>query len=126
ATRCAEGSRQCPRDCREALGEVVVAAATKLDFGLSNVGKRAVAVPLRLEQPVGAAREVAGEAREHRLVAADMPAGGWRGGLVVLLAQDQPVLLLPGQLRRHERPEPFQFLPVEPDGQPAVLLLLDE
>src|SRR6478736_8528666 len=51
---------------------------------------------------------------------------GRRRAVSVSLAQDQPVLRIAVQLRRHERPHAFQPLAVQADGQPPVLLLLDE
>src|SRR6476660_471046 len=52
--------------------------------------------------------------------------GGRRRALRVSLAQDQPVLRIAVELGRHERPHAFEPLAVETDGEPAVLLLLDE
>src|SRR5439155_22545382 len=42
------------------------------------------------------------------------------------LLEQQPVLGIAVELRRHERPEAVESLAVEVHGQPAVLLLLDE
>ena len=51
-------------------------------------------------------------------------AGG--GSRVVLLAEEEPVLLVAVELRGHQRPDPAQALACEPDGQAAVALLLQE
>ena len=45
---------------------------------------------------------------------------------VVALAQEEPVLLVAGEVRGNERPRPLEPLAVQPDGQAAVGLLLDE
>ena len=115
--------RQLLRDPGEAAGEIVAVAGDELRLAAADVAERAVAVPLHLEQPVIAARQVLGERRQHGRVLAPPPA--W-GGRHVRLAQQQPVPLLAAELRRDERPRPLEALPVQPDGQPAVGLLLDE
>src|SRR5207245_8863155 len=64
------------------------------------------------------------ERGKHRLVATGR--SGRRRGRLLPLADDQPVLLVAGELRGHERPRPVELLAVQPDGQTAVLLLLDQ
>src|SRR5213078_4127124 len=64
-----------------------------------------------------------GQRGEHRAVALSWPG---RRGAVVLLAEQQPVLLLAVEVRGHQRPETLELLPVQPDGQPPVTLLLDQ
>ena len=84
---------------------------------------RPVAVPLDLEQPAVAPGNVVGERRQHRLVLAALPP---RRRLVVLLAQEEPVLLVPVEMRRDERPRSPEPLALEPDRQAAVGLLLEQ
>jgi hypothetical protein len=128
AARCPQRAGKRSRDRREPLGQVVVAAAAELDRGVPDVGEGAVSVPLRLEQPVGSARQSVGQRGEHRVVAAARRALSAlrRRAPLLPLPEDQPVLLVSGEMRRHERPEPLEPLAVETDGQPAVSLLLDE
>ena len=111
------------RDVREALGQVVVPAREELHLRAADVRERAVAVPLHLERPLLAVRHVALERRQHRPVPA---AGRRRLGRLLALADDQPVLLLAVEVRRDERPHAVQPLAVQPDGETAVSLLLDE
>src|SRR5262249_12824430 len=65
------------------------------------------------------------ERRQHRAVARVRPAVN-RASVLVALAQDQPVALLPVEVGRDERPDALQALPGQVDGQPAVALLLEE
>ena len=67
---------------------------------------------------------VLGESREHQRYV--RPAATRSGGGVVPLADQQPVLLLAVEMGRHERPGPVEPRPVQPDGQPSVLLLLEQ
>src|SRR5262249_49582316 len=76
---------------------------------------------LHLVPPLPAARQLGGERREHRLV---LPPGLRRRA--VTAANQEPVLLLAVEVRRDERPHAAQPLAVEPHGQLAVTLLLDE
>src|SRR5207253_2825018 len=108
-------------DLREPLCQVVVPAAAQLHLALADVGERAIAVPFRLEQPVRSLRQTGAEGREHRLVAACGPTR-WRRRLLPL-ADDQPVLLLAGELRWNQRPGPVELVAAQPYGQTAVLLL---
>src|SRR4029450_6210999 len=45
---------------------------------------------------------------------------------LLFLAQDQPVLLVAAQVRRHERPDSVELLPVQPDSEAAVPFLLEQ
>src|SRR6266508_6267786 len=108
---------------REALGEVVAPAAAKRDVSAGDVRERAVAVPLDLEHPLVALRDVVHERRQHRRVLAVLRR---YGRPVVPLAQDEPVLRVAGELRRHERPRSLEALAVEADRESAVPLLLQE
>src|SRR6266508_6333648 len=69
-----------------------------------------------------ALRQLLRKSREHRSVVATWPLGD----LFLPLLDQQPVLGIAGELRRHQRPGPLQPLPLEPDRKPAVLLLLDQ
>src|SRR5207248_10445723 len=61
--------------------------------------------------------------RQHRLVVAALVG---RGRRLVALADDQPVLRVARELCRDEGPRAVQPRALEPDGQAAVPLLLDE
>jgi hypothetical protein len=74
--------------------------------------------------PGGAAGHVLRQRRQHRHVLGPAPARRGRG--LVLLAEQEPVLLVPVELRRHERPDALETLAGEPDRQAAVALLLQE
>ena len=104
--RRADRAGQRPRHGREALGQVVVAPAHELHLAAAQVGERAVAVPLHLEEPALLRRDVLGERREHRRVLLGH-------GRLAGLADEEPVLLLAAELRRDERPEPLEPLAVE-------------
>ena len=112
-----------PRDRREALREVVAAPAREARLPAGQSRDRPVAVPLDLEQPAVAAGNVVGERRQHRLVLAALPL---RGRLVVLLAQDEPVLLVPVEMRRDERPGSAEPLALEQHREATVGLLLEK
>src|SRR5437763_3195492 len=115
--------RQLLRDRREPLGQVVAVARHELRLAPAHIAQRAVAVPLRLEQPAFSSRQVLGESREHRPVGA--PRGGGHGS-VAALAEDEPVLLVAREPRRHECPGSLEPLPMQPHGQPALALLLEQ
>src|SRR5205814_574354 len=87
----------------------------------AHVRERPVAVPLDLEQPAGALRHILLESRQHRAV--DLPL---RRRGIAAFPDEQPVLRVAVEMRRHERPQPVEPLAAQPDSQPAVLLLLDE
>ena len=112
-------------DVGEALGVVLVLARAQLGLSAGDAGHDPVAVPLDLELPALAFRDLlrVGERGQHRRVLA-LRAG--RGSAVVLLAEEEPVLLLAVEVGGDERPEPFELLAVQADGQPAVALLLDQ
>ena len=124
ALRAADRLCQLLRHLGEAAGEIVAVAGDELRLAAADIAERAIAVPLHLEDPVVAARERLGERGEHRRVLAARPAR--RGAGRVRLAQQQPVPLLAAELRRDERPGPFEALAVQPHGQAAVGLLLHE
>ena len=88
-----------------------------------EVGDRAVAVELHLVEPLTALRQLGGERRQHRLVALRPRS---RSILLVMPADQQPVLLLPVESGGHERPGTLEPLAVQPDGQLAVALLLEQ
>src|SRR6185503_4745001 len=111
--------RHVPRDLPEPLREVPAVPAREPRLTAVDRHDRAVAVPLGLEEPVGAPRKSLGERRE--LGPDRLPAGRRR-----LLAEQQPVLLLAVEVRRHERPDALRSLPVEPEREAAVALLLEE
>ena len=117
--RRADRARKRARHGGEALGQVVVAAAHELHLAAAQVGERAVAVPLHLEEPPLLLRDVLGERCEHRLVLLGH-------GRLPGLAHEEPVLLLAAQLRRDERPKALEPLAVERHGQAAVGLLLHQ
>ena len=126
AVRRAHRLGEAARDRAEPLGQVLVAPATELGLAAAHRDDRAVAVPLDLEEPAPAGRELLGERREHRGVP---PAGllARRLGALrvfVALAHQEPVLLVAVQLRRDERPDALEPVPVQPYRQPAVGLLL--
>src|SRR5205823_11582132 len=104
--------------------QVVPVAARERDIGPGDGRGRAVAVPLHLERPPRAARNLFGEGRKHRRVAA--PAAAGNGGSVFALADDQPVLLVAAEMSRHERPSSLELRAVQTHGQTAVLLLLEQ
>ena len=80
---------------------------------------RAEAVPLRLVDPALARGEHIGRRGEHGLVRSLRVRAA-------VLAQQQPVLRVAVERGRHERPHAVEPLAVQPDGQPAVALLLEE
>src|SRR5439155_18497892 len=90
----------------------------------AHVGQGAVAVPLHLVAPVLPLRQLRGERGEHRAV---WPTASRIIELLGVTPPDQePVLLLAVEVRRHERPDALQALPGETHRQLAVPLLLDE
>ena len=104
----------------EALREVVPPPARQLRLAAGHDDDRAVPVPLRLVRPVASLGKRLGRGRGHRHVPAV------RAVPRAVLAEDEPVLLLPVQVSRNERPHAVEPLAVEPDGQAAVPLLLEE
>ena len=108
------------RHRRKPLREVVASAREQLRLAAADVRERAVTVPFRLELPV-AARQLLGQRREHRPIHA-------RPGRhpVLSLAEEEPVLLVAGEVCRHERPRSLEPLAVQPHGEAAVPLLLEE
>ena len=111
------------RDVLEALGVVLVLPGSELGLSARDRRDDPVAVPLDLEEPVVALRHRVGQRGEHGLISARRTCGG-RG--VVLLADDQPVALVTRQMGRDERIGAFEALPVQPDREAAVGLVLDE
>ena len=109
-------------DGREAVDERLVVPAAQVDVAAADRRDRPEAVPLHLEEPALAGRHVGGERRQHRRVARRF-CGRLRG---LLLLDEQPVLRVAAELRRHERPEALEPLAVQTDGEAAVRLLLDE
>ena len=111
-------------DC-EALGQVEPAAARERRLPARDPGDRPVAVPFHLVEtsptPTGTSL---GKRREHGRVLGPALARSRSG--VVLLAEEEPVLLVAVELRRHERPHALEALPLETNGQAAVALLLQE
>ena len=104
---------------RKTAREVVAVPARQRDLAARDGDDRPEAVPLRLVYPVVASRKRVRGRREHRRVAQ-------RSGVRAVLAQKQPVLLVPIEPRRDERPDPVQALAVQANGQPAVPLLLEQ
>ena len=120
----ADGPLERPGDGREALGQVVAPPAREGGLATGDGSDRPIAVPLHLVEPLVAGRNGVGQRRQHRLVPAAR--ASVLDGAVVLLAEEQPVLLVAVELRRHERPQALEALAGEPDGEAAVGLLLDE
>ena len=110
------------RHDREPLRQVVASARDELGFAAAHVGEGPIPVPLRLELPALAARQLLRQGREHRPVGCG--AAGRRP--LVALAEYEPVLLVAGEVRRHERPRSLETLAVQPHGEAAVALLLEE
>src|SRR5207247_8806450 len=89
---------------------------------------RAVAVPLDLEEPAVALRHVLRERGEHRRVSlrrARLVRLGPAFSLLAL-ADEEPVLRIARELRRHECPGAVEALAVQAYRQATVALLLDE
>ena len=123
AVGCPERALQRPDDRRKAIDEGLVVPAAQVDVAASDRRDRPEAVPLHLEEPALAGRHVGRERCQHRRVGAALPG---RRTLLLLLLDDQPVLCVAAEMRRHERPEPVQPLAAQPDREAAVRLLLDE
>ena len=118
----AKRARERPRHLLESRSEVVAVPARERHLSPADAGERTEAVPLHLEQPAGAVRRVLGGGGEHGPVLAP-----FRRRLdAAVLADQQPVLGVPTQLRGHERPEPVEPLPVQLHREAAVAFLLDE
>ena len=116
--------RACPELCRsrsrlEALGQVVAVPARQRGLTARDRHERAEAVPLGLVDPALAPGKRFRRGREHGRVPA-------RALLRAVLAQEEPVLRIPVELRGHERPDAVQPLPLQANRQTAVPLLLDE
>ncbi len=111
-----------PGHVAEATRQVVAVPRDELALAGTDVRERAVAVELDLERPPLAVRDVLLLGREHRPV---LPLDDVVRGLVVALDQE-PVLLLPVQVGRDERPASVQTCPVETYGELAVPLLLEQ
>src|SRR5439155_11114070 len=111
------------RDVREPRSQIVPVAADEARLAATNVSERPVAVPLDLEEPTGALWHLLLERREHRGILA---AALRRRGAVLALLQQEPVLGVAVELRRHERPHPVEARAAQANRQSAVLLLLDE
>ena len=107
------------RHAREALGEVVPVPRDEPRLSRPDIPERPVAVPLRLEYPVTAWGQLLRQRREHRPVV--VPRSGMTG-----FADQEPIPFVAVEVRGHERPRPVEPLAVQPDGEPAVLLLLEE
>src|SRR5262245_11355094 len=90
------------RDVLEALGVVLVLARAQLGLAAGDARDDAVAVPLDLELPAVDPRHLLriGKRRQHRLVP-ERWTGRASWGAVVALAEDQPVLLVAAEVRRH-------------------------
>ena len=123
AVRRADGALERPRDVGEALGEVVPAPALQRRVSPADVGERAIAVPLDLVEPARAGGNVVGQRGEHRRVLDALPA---RGGAIVLLPEQEPVLLVTVEPCRNECPQAREPLAGKPHRQAAVGLLLDK
>ena len=103
----------------EALGQVVAVSARQRRLAPADRHDRPVSVPLRLEQPARTARQDIGDRRELRA-----RRDGSLGRRV--LPQEEPVPLVPVEVRGDERPDAVDPLPPEPEGEAAVGLLLQE
>src|SRR4029078_4910154 len=112
------------RDSAEPLGEIVAVATDERRFAASQVGERAIAVPLDLEEPSFATGDALLGRRQHRCIATLRT--GSRLVVALALLEQQPVLRVAVQVRRDERPEGVEALAVQTDRQPTVLLLLDQ
>src|SRR5579862_3968383 len=120
--RALHGLRHVFRERGKPRGEVVAVPGNEPALAGVDVGERAIAVELHLEHPAGPARQLANGGCEHRRV---LPRRGL-AGLAVPPADEQPVLLLAVEVRRHQRPRPAQARAVQPHCQLAVSLLLEE
>ena len=124
AVRSLDRRRQRPRDVLEARREVVPVPADEPRLAPAHVRERAVTVELDLEAPALPGGHVLGERGQHRRILGAFPARFRRR--VVALSENEPVLLLAGEVGRNERPHSLQALAVEADGQTAVGLLLEK
>src|SRR5439155_10147025 len=113
-----------PRHLRKAPREVVAVAARERRVAAGDGCDGSIAVPLDLEDPACAARDLLGQRRQHRDVRADATPRG--GRVVVALSNDQPVLLVTAEARGNERPGPVEPLALQPNGETAVLLLVQQ
>ena len=117
--RRADGASRRAGDVAEALGQVDAVAARQRRLSAHDRDERAIAVPLRLEEPLGAGREPLHRRRE---LGGELARSRRRAAL----AEQQPVLLLAVELCRHERPDALRAPAFEPEGEAAVPLLLEE
>src|SRR5206468_7671870 len=109
-----------PGNVGKAWGQIVAVAARERDLSAGDRGDRAIAVPLHLEDPARPTWDVLSQGGKHGQVRA--PATVRWGRPVIPLPDDQPVLLVAAEVRRHERPGPVELLALEPNGEAAVLL----
>src|SRR4051794_23214615 len=107
---------------RESLRQVVAPARDELGLAAAYVREGPVAVPFRLVLPALATGQLLRQRREHRAV--DAAAGRWCA--LLALAEDEPVLLVAGEVRRHERPRPLETLAVQAHSEAAVPLLFEQ
>ena len=105
-------------DGGEARGEIIVVPAAEGGLAACDASESAVAVPFRLEGPVGSARQQLGGGSEHRCVAPGCHAR--------ILAQQEPVARIAVEGSGDECPQPFQPQAVQPHGEPAVVFPLHE
>ena len=115
-------SRYLVRDLGEPRRQVLAVPRDESHVAGSHVRDRAVAVELDLEQPAGACRQAIDRRRQHRRIV--VPAGRRLDVATVAALDQQPVLLLPVEVGRDQRPVAVQALAVQPHGQLAVALLL--
>src|SRR5262249_41681115 len=120
--RCLQRPRNGRCHARESRRQRVAVPRYELTLAAPHVRKRAVAVPLHLEAPIAAVRQLRGQCREHGRVA---PPSGLLPVLVAT-ADDQPVLLLAVEVRGDERPRAPEPLALEANGQLTVRLLADQ
>ncbi len=108
------------RDLGEARRQIVAVPREEPALAVVHVRDRAIAVELHLERPALAVRHALGERREHRAIRP------LRRCLLVVALDQQPVLLLAVEVRRHERPAAAQALAVQHEGQLPVGFLLEQ
>ena len=99
----------------EAFGEIVSVPARQRRLASRDRHERPEAVPLGLIHPTLSTRQALRRRREHRRVPARRPRRA-------VLSQEEPVPRVAVEPGRYERPDAFESLSVEPDGQPTVSL----